>query len=56
MHTPMQSVPPSLLLADPQVKDLLRLPVTQTMMDLLCAIFDCTDDLKSMTANQVIRM
>ena len=56
MHTPTQSVFPSQLLADPLGKDLLGVPVTQPMVDLLCVIFDCTDNLKSMTANQVIRM
>ena len=26
------------------------------MVDLLCTIFDCTDNLKGSTANQVVRM
>ena len=55
-HTPTQSVLPSQLLADPQGKELLGVPVTQPMVDLLCAIFQCTDVLKSSTANQIVRM
>ena len=51
-----QSVLPSQLLVDPHGKDILGVPVTQPMMDLLCAIFNCTDDLKSSTANQVVGM
>ena len=37
-------------------KDLLGVPVTQPMVDLLCTIFDCTNDVKGSTANQVVRM
>ena len=35
---------------------LLGVPVTQPMVDLPCAIFQRTDDLKNSTANQVVRM
>ena len=55
-HTPSQSVLPGQLLADPQGKELLGVPVTQPMVDLLCAIFQHTDNLKSSTANQIITM
>ena len=54
--TPHQLVLPSQLLADPQVKELIGVPVTQAMVDLLCVILDCTDDLKGPTANQVVKM
>ena len=32
------------------------MPVTQVMVDLLCAILDRTNDLKGFAANQVVRM
>ena len=38
MHTPIQTVLPSQLLSDSQNKELLGVPVTQPMVDLLCAI------------------
>ena len=40
----------------PQNKDLLGVLVTQLMIDLLCAIFQCMDDLKSSSANKVLCM
>ena len=55
-HTPTQSVLPNQLVADPQGNYLLGVPVTQPMVDLLCGIFDRTNDLKGSTANQVVRM
>ena len=55
-HTPAHTVLPSQLLADPQHKELLRVPVTQPMVDLLWAILQRTDDLKHPTANQVMHM
>ena len=55
-NTHKQLVLLSQLLADLQGKDLLGVPVTQPMVELLCAIFDRTDDLKGSMANQVVRM
>ena len=43
-HIPAQTVLPSQLLSDPQHKELLGVPVTQPMVDLLCAILQQTDD------------
>ena len=37
-HTPAQIVLLSQLLSDPQNKELLGVPITQPMVDLLCAI------------------
>ena len=54
-HTPAQTVLPSQLLSDPQNKERLGVPVTQPMVDLLCAILRF-DDLKHSTANQIVRM
>ena len=53
IHTPKQSVLPSQLLANPQGNDLLGLSVTQAMLDPLCAILDCTEDLKGCKPNHV---
>ena len=39
MHPPTQLFLPNQLLTDPQEKDLLVVPITQPMVDLLCAIF-----------------
>ena len=55
-HNPSQSVFLSQLQSDRQGKDFLAVPVTQPMVDLLCTIFDCIDDLKGSTANQIVRM
>ena len=55
-HIATQSVLPSKLFADLQGKDLLRVPVTQSMVDLLFTIFDHTDDLRSATAIHIVRM
>ena len=48
-RTPALPVLPSQLLSNPQSKELLGVPVTQLMVDLLCAILHST-------ANQVVRM
>ena len=56
MHTPTQLVLPSQLLSDSQCMDLLRVPITQLMVDLLCTIFDRTDNLNGSMANQLVRM
>ena len=37
-HTPAQTVLPNQLLSDPQHKELLGVPATQPMVDLLCAV------------------
>lgn len=55
MHTPNLLALPSQLLANPQGKDLLGVNVTQPMVDL-CAILDCTNDLKGSTVNQGFKM
>ena len=54
-HASKQSVLPSQLLADPHGKDL-RVPVIQPMVDLLCAVLSYPHNMKSSTANQVVRM
>ena len=56
MHTSKQSVLPSQLPADPHARDLLGVPVTQPMVDLLCAILAHTNNLKGSTVNQVVQM
>ena len=43
-HIPTQTVLPSQLLSDPQGQEL---PVTQPMVDLLCAILQRSNDLKN---------
>ena len=55
-HNPTQTVLPSQLLSDSQGKELIGVPVTLPMVDLLCAIIQRTDDLKNSMANQIVRM
>ena len=55
-QTASMSVLPLHMLPTPQNKDLLGVPVTQPMVDLLCAILQCTHDLKSSSANKVLHM
>ena len=52
-HTPSTSVLLHHMIISPQGKDV---PVTQSMVDLLCIIFQRTDDLKRSSAHKVLRM
>ena len=53
---PAEPATSSQLLVDPQGKELLGVPITQPMVDLLCSIFHHTNDLNSSTANQIVRI